>query len=513
MERTVEILQGFAERIENILVFSPLLELSQRTKYPYSLPALGLAVMLYIMEDMIRVEKNCTYENIARFLQELIASYYGENLSYQAALDLTHYLVRDGLMNQGRYHSYTYPDWESKGEKTYRFLLVEIDDYEIQSKVVRLRLSTAGLEMLFKTKEMYNELQVSITQLYLRQQIQKGVFDGALRSVEELALAVRNEKQKVRELEERIIRDVLQVAREKEIEAQLRRIDEQLLREQEVFKELAHLVNETLEDLRSGPITPKEERALQAVTKVRRRLHDVIHDHESLFKDKIRIHNLMITTIEQMILTSFATKVNFATEFLRPVVQRKIELDRLRQILDPIFPVQVRPSFNPNRIFLGQPLKRQTEGDTAAEELWRLEEERLREEEAREQAEQLERAYYLRRYAQIVVEPLLEKEQFQIGEVLEGLYNNDKDEYAALTARLDFYSFLVQLHQLGRIPLLSDEEVDTIVLDDIPRVFVNLVTEKPELKELTALEVVATEDVLRLASGYVMTDFLVRRLD
>ena len=41
----------------------------------------------------------------------------------------------------------------------------------------------------------------------------------------------------------------------------------------------------------------------------------------------------------------------------------------------------------------------------------------------------------------------------------------------------------------------------------------NLVTEKPELKELTALEVVATEDVLRLASGYVMTDFLVRRLD
>jgi hypothetical protein len=83
--------------------------------------------------------------------------------------------------------------------------------------------------MLFKTKEMYNELQVSITQLYLRQQIQKGVFDGALRSVEELALAVRNEKQKVRELEERIIRDVLQVAREKEIEAQLRRIDEQLL--------------------------------------------------------------------------------------------------------------------------------------------------------------------------------------------------------------------------------------------------------------------------------------------
>lgn len=495
------------------MVFSPLLELSQKTKYPYSLPALGLATLLYIMEDMIRLEKNCTYENIARFLQRIISQYYGDTLTYQEAMDLTYYLVRDGLMNQGRYHSYTYPDLESKEEKTYRFLLVEIDDYEIQSKVVRLRLSTAGLEMLFKTKEMYNELQVSITQLYLRQQIQKGVFDGALRSVEELALAVRNEKRKVRELEERIIRDVLQVAREREIEAQLKRIDEQLQREQEVFKELAQLVNETLEDLRSGTITAKEEKALQAVTMVRRKLYDVIHDHESLFKDKIRVHNVMISSIEQMILTAFATKANFDTEFLRPVVHRNVDIDRVKQILDPILPVRLNPQFNPNRIFLGQPLKRQDEEETSQEELWQLEAERLREEEERERADQLERAYFLESYVQIVVEPLMEKSEFRIGEILSGLQESDQDTYATITARLDFYSFLVQLHQLGRIPLLSDQEVDTIVLDDIPRAFVNLVSEKQHLAELHALEVIATEDVLRLASGYVMTDFLVRRID
>ena len=105
---------------------------------------------------------------------ELIASYYGENLSYQAALDLTHYPVRDGLMNQGATTAIPIPTGKAKGEDL-SFLLVEIDDYEIQSKVVRLRLSTAGLEMLFKTKEMYNELQVSITQLYLRQRIQKSL--------------------------------------------------------------------------------------------------------------------------------------------------------------------------------------------------------------------------------------------------------------------------------------------------------------------------------------------------
>lgn len=498
--------------MNNILVFSPLLELSQRTKYPYYLPALGLAVLLYILEDMIRLEKNCTYENLAFFLQGIISRYYEETLTHQEALDLTYYLVRDGLMNQGRYHTYNFPDFASKQEKVSRFYLVELDDYEIQGKVVRLRLSTAGLEMLFKTKEMYNELQVSITQLYLRQQIQKGVFDGALRSVEELALAVRSEKLKVQQLEERIIRDVLQVAREKEIEAQLKRIDEQLQREQEVFQELAQLVNETLEGLRKGTITAKEEQALRAVSLVRRKLHDVIHDHESLFKEKIRIHNVMVASIEQMILTSFATKVNFATEFLYPVVKRDIDLDRLKQILDPLMPIHRNPQFNPNRIFLGQPLKRQGEEGQTEEELWELEEERLREEEGREQEAEREREFFLDRYVRFVVEPLKERNEFRIGEILASLYLVDQDDYQILTARLDFYSFLVQLHQLGRIPLLTSSEVDTIVLDAIPRAFVHVVSENLELKELGALEVVATEDVLRLASGYVMTDFLVRRI-
>ena len=133
-------------------------------------------------------------------------------------------------MKQGRPHAFTYPDFETGTEKVHKFHLVELEDYDIKDRSVRLRLSTAGVEMLFKTKEMYNELQVSITQLYLRQQIQKGVFDGALRSVEELALAVKNEKQKIFLLQENIIRDVLQVAREKELEKQMERINEQLSR-------------------------------------------------------------------------------------------------------------------------------------------------------------------------------------------------------------------------------------------------------------------------------------------
>ncbi|MCL0063140.1 Atg14 domain-containing protein [Peptococcaceae bacterium] len=92
-------------------------------------------------------------------------------------------------------------------------------------------MSEHGLDLLFKTKEIYNELQISIAQLYLRQQIQKGVFDGALRSIDELDLAVRKRKQRIQQLERKIIKDVLYVAREDELKKQIDSINEQLERE------------------------------------------------------------------------------------------------------------------------------------------------------------------------------------------------------------------------------------------------------------------------------------------
>ena len=162
---------------------------------------------------MLRNTKQSTYENIASFLREIILRHYHEDLTREEALELTYFLVKEGLMNQGQPHQYTYPDFERGENHTHKFHLVELAEYDVGERKVLLKLSTTGLDLLFKTKEIYNELQISIAQLYLRQQIQKGVFDGALRTVEELALAVRAEKERIQRLEQRIIQDVLQVAR------------------------------------------------------------------------------------------------------------------------------------------------------------------------------------------------------------------------------------------------------------------------------------------------------------
>ncbi len=505
---TDEILKDFSERIKNIAVFAPLLDLKNKTKYDYSLVELGIATMLFILEDMLRGEKDCTYRNIAYFLKELINKQYNDNLSYEKALDLTYYLVRDCLMSQGQPHSYSYKDLEKQEESIYKYHLIQLEDYNIEDKIVRLKLTTNGLELLFKTKEMYNELQVSISQLYLRQQIQKGVFDGALRSVEELALAVKNEKNKIKELEEKIIRDVLLVAREEELENQLQRINDQLERESRVFNELKELIEYTLKEYRSGGLGEKEREAIEKILKIRKRLQEIVTEHESLFTDKINIQQLMNHSIESMIVNSFSTKINFETELVQPLIQRNLNIINLKNIINPLFSPAINNYFHPGRVFSPQVLRRDQPDEE--EDLWQMTEEQMRIEEEKERKKRFEEEKRLTRYFTLVLHPLVENEEVKLSKILNEYKDKNEDEYLSFIKQSDFYSFIINLHQMGKIPILKKEELQITSLDQIPRVLINIINETNNLGIIKAFELIATDDIIKLPIGYVISDFIVR---
>jgi len=55
---------------------------------------------------------------------------------------------------------------------------------------IKLRLSREGLDIIFKSREIYQDLRFSVMQFYLDQQIRRGTFEGALETVKELGVAV-----------------------------------------------------------------------------------------------------------------------------------------------------------------------------------------------------------------------------------------------------------------------------------------------------------------------------------
>ncbi|MBM7558092.1 hypothetical protein [Halanaerobacter jeridensis] len=502
---TKQVLDGFTERMKNILVFKPLFDLEQKRKYDYSLLELGIAVLLFIFEKMLNNE-DCTYDHLAEFLQELIREQHGVELDFKEAKELASHLVRDCLLNQGVKHEFSYHNYETDEEEYYKFDLIRLQEYEIGSKFVKLELSTTGLELLFKTKEIYNELQVSITQLYLKQQIQKGVFDGALDSVEELKLAVKNEKKRLQELREKIIRDVLQVAKEGSYQQELDRINDQLDRESETFEELMELVKETIDKYQEN----YDNENLNKVMKLRSELLTTTELHDSLLNTKLEISELMNKSMENMILNTFSTTVNFETEILETVINNDNHLEQLQQVIAPLLSSNVNSTFNLNRIFEPQRLYNQTEvKEDELIDLDAAEKERQEAEERREE-ERKRRQYKL--WLELLLEPLLEEDETKLSKVIRKLKQQDREQYQDLIINREFYPFILKLHQLGKIDIITEEELGSVVIEDLFWVITELVAAREEFKEIGQVELVALDDVIKLQPGFVMSDFIVRRV-
>ncbi len=501
--RDREILAGFSERMKNIAVFKPLFDLEQKRKYDYPLLELALVVLLFILEKMLK-NQDSTYKDIALFLQEIIRDYYGDDLDYKQAKELTDYLVRECLFNRGKKHKFAYKNYQQQEEKEYKFDLLKLKDYEIGEEVVKLELAPLGLELLFKTKEMYSELQVSISQLYLKQQIQKGVFDGALRSIKELKLAVKNEKQRLKKLREKIIRDVLQVAREGAYREELKRINQQLKREQDTFEELMQLVVETLDKYSNN-----KQKEINKVMNLKNRLIETTNLHESLLTTKLKLENLMNKSMENMILNTFSTTVNFETEILEKVVNNDSSLEQIKQVVEPLFSANIKANFNLNRVFEPQNLYHQVEREE--EELQSLAEDKLREKEREELKAKRKKMAEYKRWLLLLLKPLLTKKEIRLKEIINNLKARDKQEYQKLITNLNFYPFILNLHQLDTIPLLTEKDLGGILIDDLFGVLATLVAENEQLQKLDYFELLATDDVIKLTIGYVLSDFIIRR--
>lgn len=504
------VLTGFAERARRLALFKPLFNLENKIKYQYDLTSLGLSILLFILEDMLRGRHGCTYEAISRFLHGLIESQYDYTMTDDEAAEFARFLV-DALRNSGRPFEFRYPDFEHRGETTVKFHLIAYDDYDLQDRLVRLKLSEEGLQLLFQTRELHQELRISIMQLYLRQQIVKGVFEGALRSVDELRLEVQNLGDQLQAIRERIARDVLAVSQRQEHVHLFERIQDQLRREKRIFVELEGLVRQAHESYQTRHLNEKEERVLNQIAQLQQRLSRVISQHDRLFSDKLEVQQLVGRSLESVIVNAFSTKLNFEREVLEPAAGANIGLSGLKGIIDPVLPIRIQPRFNPWKAFERQALMRELEGEHPAEETWQLEQDALAREAEREQQERRERERRYEFFLRLLLEPLLQQPSIRLSKIFTDLARQDQGMYRTLVDTLDFYPFIVQLHQMDVIPLRRRWELGFQVVDDFPRVIARLCEAEPRLRSLEAFQVQAVPEIIRLENGCAISDFIIRR--
>ena len=171
----LEYLQGFQERMGFVAAVDSIIGRRNRSTEieewfeEEEMDNLFFSLLVYIMEQTLNENDQCTMENMAAFLEEILP-YYGKEFSHAEIYRLTEYMVRDILQNKGEEKTYRVMDYD-QGMKEIRIRLIR-DKITDGGRIV-YQLTDQGYNLLFRTREVDKELDFRLEQLKLKELLKR----------------------------------------------------------------------------------------------------------------------------------------------------------------------------------------------------------------------------------------------------------------------------------------------------------------------------------------------------
>lgn len=498
---------GFRERLNAFALTRPLHELANSTKYNskgYDMFSLGLSVLVTILENMVIGKQFCNYNTLFGFMDQCLYKNYKENLDEKEIQELV-YFIMDRLRNDGRPFDYKYMDLELGEEVVFKFHLIQSDYVEIKAKEgeQRFKLTESGLDLLFRTKEMFRELRITISQIYLREQIKAGVFDNALNTVNELYVQVLEVKNELRQLKSKASRNPSTIAFEN-YQKVAEKTYQQIAREQEVFKQIQALILEARDKYQFKKLTEKEKHSLNNLGKVEANLMIVVNNHNDLFTQRLDLGTSLEEILIESISSALREKLNFEREIIDTIISENADIDRLRQVLHPLLSPNIKQSFNIMKALTPQYIPK-SQSEKAVNSLIPSPDEyaeKLALDQLKKQTKEKKWFYYMN----LVFNPFKEQKEFDLKYLLSTFPTKDYDK---IVSDPYFYSLMITLHQKGFDFTYADEVVysDT-ESDNLAYILCKFLDSNPELKTCGQVKLYPQAEVLDLGEHIgVMTNF------
>lgn len=438
---------GFDERMASLMAAFPLYDLmSKSILRGYCGFEMGACLLLYVMEKMLHYEP-CTYEDTKDFISSTLPLFTGANPSLEETEQVTEKLLNE-LSNHGRPFEYEYHSPMEDKTRKVKFRLLEQEPYSLPDRdTIKLRLTREGLDILFKSREIYHDLRFSVMQFYLDQQIRRGTFEGALQTVRELGVAVTTMERELISLHQEIRRNVVEALEKPDYSRMITRMTQQLHRERETFDNLIKLVRETRQNLDQARL-PRGDNKLENVERLEQQLYQVAQNHLKLFNHQLELNTLTEEALMSSLRSTLMVRFHLEKELLAEVLRQSPPGDAVTRIA--VLPL-LRPR-QPRILDLATFLRPQNllsrERERPLEEFFHeidIQEELLRQEQEKKRHQRT--MDLLHRVFRLLLTPLLESPKVSLSQIAVFLNQEDwaREEVAA------FVYTLLLLHQAKKI--------------------------------------------------------------
>lgn len=301
-----------------------------------------ISTLLFIMEKSLEENNECDMYQIEGFLEELIVGYYDLNLNKELIKNLANYIIKDILQNNGIKQSYNTKNYDKNTVEEIKIRLIadKIVDEDKTRKIIYM-LTNQGYDFLFRTREVDEEIKLTIEQLKLKEYVKRKKFNSAVRQSIELINLVKQKKKEIENFIFSIRQNIHNVEVEK-YEELINSTYSMLTGEYEIMNEINNLVTQAEDKIKEefAEHMNIDEKIIQAkidLYDIHHNIGVIITEQRDLITNRYNLTELFMETIEKSFEYSFEKRYDIEEVILKVLEEYSFELDKLYNIIRPLF--------------------------------------------------------------------------------------------------------------------------------------------------------------------------------
>lgn len=351
-------LTGYKDRVQRIALFDifALLDkkqLKDQHQKPIDFFGLGLLSLLFFFESMLlRIKRRGVHE-LGQFIKETT-----ENKLFDSDQDydnLARQIIEvfrpaEGKRNERRFYNYETSEFDKID-----YSILKAEDWDSALNIQYYTLDEQGLELVFATKEYFSEFQISISQMMLRKQLEKGEFLSALRQVDEMRINVNSIKDNILRIKHDIKRNITSEDTYNRYKILIKDINDRLHNEQDEFVELSQFIKDTKAYLDpTGGAGDTNQKALELLVRIENELAHVHYLHSALLHESIDLKNTALEAASESLYYAGITSFNFDSEIARKMTSIPIPFEESKQLVRPYLSLELSTVWSPIAVFASQ---------------------------------------------------------------------------------------------------------------------------------------------------------------
>ena len=442
-----DITAGYSERVARMALFEPLQELDRKKMtdldgQQIDMRGLGLLTLLYFFEQKLIRNQRSGVKELAIFIEQVTAEHLRVGATEYE--ELARSVIQTFRPSSGKKKEFNFFNWETKQNETLYFSILKANSFDVKTNSQYYTLDEDGLELVFATKEFYSEFQLSINQLVLRKQLEKGEFKGALRQINEMRIDVEALEERMEKLAHEIKRNIVSEDTYSRYQSLLEDIYFRLNLENEEFEELHQFVKETKDRLYYKDNTSKERRTYEYILEISKELEEVHAEHTTLLQKSIDLKNSAMQAAQESLYYVGIDSFNFDQDITSRIISAPLPLESMKGLLAPFLKIDESSQWSLMTIFAEQNMREERE---ASEE-----DSFLQISEADSQRYQDLISGYYTKLMELLLEALFEKTSITLTDFFTYIRNTNEEQ---LLEKRALYDFIMVLHH--RSPLQNGD--------------------------------------------------------